>query len=291
MQTVTLKATDVGGNTSTCTAKVTVRDITGPTAKCKNPSIFLDGVGQATLSIEEVNNGSTDNCEIATMSISQSQFNCSELLGSPWPVVLSMTDVNGNSSSCIGYVSVKDAIAPDAVCEDVTVSLGTNGKAIVYGAELAVNSVDNCSVWSYNPIVKVYTAANIGANNLTITVKDWSGNAATCVSVVTVESPGNGDFQNGGVEGKGGLIGNLDLIIFPNPTSGDVTMAFDLPAEQQFSFRIYDTSGRMVYSHQDYGIEGGNAMPLRMGDLVSGVYQIDFQSENLKVQKRLVLQR
>lgn len=291
MQTVTLKATDVGGNTSTCTAKVTVRDITGPTAKCKNPSIFLNGVGQATLSIGEVNNGSTDNCGIATMSISQTQFNCSELLGSPWPVVLSMTDVNGNSSSCIGYVSVKDAIAPDAVCEDVTVALGTNGKATVYGADLAANSVDNCSVWSYSPTVKVYTAANLGANNLTITVKDWSGNASTCISVVTVESPGNSDFQNGGGDGNRGLNDILDLFIFPNPTSGEVTMAFDLPSEQPFSFRIFDTSGRIIYSHHDYGIEGGNAMQLHMGDYAPGVYLVDFQSENLKVQKRLVLQR
>ncbi len=33
---------------------------------------------------------------------------------------------------------------------------------------------------------KVHTTAHLGNNNLTITVKDWSNNAATCVSVVTV---------------------------------------------------------------------------------------------------------
>ena len=68
-------------------------------------------------------------------------------------------------------------------------------------------------------------------------------------------------------------------------------MAFELPAEQAFSFRIFDTSGRMIYSREDIGVEGENLMPLQMGDLMPGIYLVDFQSDNLKVQKRLVLQR
>lgn len=71
-------------------------------------------------------------------------------------------DVNGNSSSCLSYVTVKDAIAPTAVCEDVEVTLGYNGVATVYGDDLAFNSSDNCSVWSYAPVAKNYTSANLG---------------------------------------------------------------------------------------------------------------------------------
>ncbi len=291
MQTVTLTATDPGGNTSTCTAKVTVKDNSGPTAKCRNPIIFLNNIGQATLSAAEVNNGSTDNCGIATMSIDWTLFNCSELQGSPWPVRLTLTDVNGNTSSCLAYVTVKDAIAPTAVCEDVTVTLGSNGQVVVYGDDLAYNSFDNCSVWSYSPIAKLYKTANIGNNNLTITVKDWSGNASTCVSVVTVlPYPGSGDFQQGG-EGKGENAGIYDFVIFPNPTSGEANMAFQLPAEQAFTLRIFETSGRMIYSQEQVGIEGENTMSLPLENLAPGVYLIDFQSENWKVQKRLVLQR
>jgi hypothetical protein len=290
LQTVTLTATDPGGNMSACTARITVRDITGPTAKCINPTIFLNDLGQATLSVAQVDNGSTDNCGIGSRSISKTSFNCSEIGGTN-PVTLSLTDVNGNSASCLAYVTVRDAIAPTAVCEDVTVALGANGTVVVYGADLAANSTDNCSVWSYSPTAKVYKTANLGANNLTITVKDWSGNASTCVSVVTVILPGNSDFQQGGGDDKGGIIGNFDFILFPNPTSGEATMAFELPAEQTFSFRIFDTSGRMIYSREDIGFEGENIIPLHMDDLAPGVYMLDFQSKNLKVQKRLVLQR
>ncbi|MDO8365409.1 MAG: HYR domain-containing protein, partial [Saprospiraceae bacterium] len=287
--TVTLRATDVGGNTANCTATVTVRDLALPMAKCKNTTIFLDNTGQVTLTAVQVDNGSTDNCSIQLRSIDRSAFNCGDI-GGTQPVTLTVKDPSGNSASCISQVMVRDGLAPTAACEDVTVQLGTNGIVVVYGADLATNSSDNCSVWSYNPVVKVYTTANLGPNNLTITVKDWSGNPATCVSVVTVEPHnGNNDFQQGG-KGKDNVWVE-DFVVYPNPTTGETSVAFRLPAEQAFSFRIFDATGRMVLSWEDRGLEGDNHLPLRMGDLAPGVYLIDFQSDNWRVQKRLVLQR
>jgi len=291
IQTVTLKATDSGANMSTCTARVTVRDISGPIAKCKNPTIYLDVAGHVTLTAVQVDNGSTDNCGISTRTIDVTEFNCSNL-GSTWPVRLTLKDLNGNVSSCLSYVTVKDAIVPTAICEDVTVQLGSNGKVVVYTADLAFNSTDNCSVWSYSPIAKVYGTANLGDNNLTITVKDWSGNASTCVSVVTVlPYNANSDYQQGGGDGKIVSPGTFELLVYPNPSSGEATMAFQLPSEQTFSFRLFDTAGRMIYQRVALGLEGENIQPLDLAGFAPGVYWIDFQSENWKVQKQLVLQR
>jgi hypothetical protein len=288
--TATLKVTDAGGNIATCTAKVTVRDVAGPTAKCKNPTIYLDDEGHVTLSAAQVDNGSWDNCGMGSMSVNKTAFDCSNI-GSTQSVTLSMTDVNGNAASCTSNVTVKDGMAPTAICEDVTVELGSNGMVVVYGADLASYSYDNCSVSSYSPVAKVYTTANLGANNLTITVKDWSGNAATCVSVVTVAPAGNGSLQQWGGTGKVGNQVFGDFNVYPNPSIGDVKMSFELPAEQAFCLRIIDLAGRVVYSHEDLGVEGENLMPLRLDGFVPGVYLIDFHSENLKAQKRLVLQR
>ena len=289
MQTVTLKATDLGGNMSTCTAKVTVRDITGPVAKCKNPTIYLDDAGNATLTAAQVNNGSTDNCGIATMSIDWTLYNCSNIGGSS-PVKLSITDVNGNSSSCLAYVTVKDAIAPTAVCEDVTVALDPFGKVTVYGEDLAFNSFDNCSVWSYSPIAKVYTISNLGANNLTVTVKDWSGNAATCVSVVTVVLPSSGNFQQVGAEDKDGEIGNLDFIIFPNPTSADATLKFALSEDMDFVLVVYDLSGRMLMLQDGSGREGENTLIILKSTIPPGMYLVELRTEQMSVVKRLIVQ-
>ena len=287
--TVTLRATDGNGNTSTCSAQVTVRDLTGPNALCKNPTVYLNDLGQVTITAADVDNGSNDPCGILSRTINLTQFNCSNI-GSPTAVVLTVKDIYNNTSTCLSNVTVKDNLAPTAVCEDVTATLGPTGRVTVYGANLASNSFDNCSVWSYTPIAKNYTTANIGANNLTITVKDWSGNASTCVSVVTVVPAGNGNFLQGG-NSENGNYGLGDFNVYPNPSSGEATMAFQLPAEQAFSLRIFDLAGRMVYSQEDLGMEGENTVPLHLNNLVPGVYLIDFQSDNWKVQKRLVLQQ
>jgi hypothetical protein len=286
--TVTLKATDAGGNTSTCTSKVTVVDNTPPMAKCKNATIFLNSVGQATLTPADVNNGSSDNCSIGTLTISKSLFNCSEISGTN-PVTLTLTDVNGNSSSCLAYVTVKDNLAPTAVCENVTVTLNQNGKVTVYPATLADNSFDNCSVFSYSPTVKVYTTANIGNNNLTITVKDFTGNASTCVSVVTVlPNVINNDDRAG--EDQQAATAPVHLSLFPNPTTGDVTLQFDLPADQEFGVMVFDLSGRLVYNLKSMGVEGENTLPIRLSGVASGIYLLDFQTDAVKSHVRLVVQ-
>jgi hypothetical protein len=285
LNTVILRATDASGNSSTCTAKVTVRDLIAPAALCKNATIFVNDLGNATLNINQVNNGSSDACGISTMTLSKTQFNCSDIPGSSQTVTLTLKDVHNNTSTCNAQVTTKDNMAPTAICENTTVNLGPNGTVTVYPQNLASDSYDNCSVWSYSPTAKLYTTANMGNNNLTITVKDWSGNAATCVSVVTViPYAGNSDFQQ---PDRG--LGSIQ--VFPNPTSGAATLAFQLPSEQKFVVRVFDLSGRMVFQHHDIGLLGENSLPIHLNGIASGVYILDFQSEGLKAQHRLIVQQ
>ncbi|MBN8679503.1 MAG: HYR domain-containing protein [Chitinophagales bacterium] len=285
-QTVTLRATDGGGNTATCTALVTVRDNSAPVANCANPTIFLNLLGQATLNINQVDNGSSDNCGLAGRSLSKTAFNCSEI-GAPQPVILTLSDNNGNSSTCISYVTVKDAIAPVANCEDVTVELNANGIATVYGSDLALESTDNCSVWSYSPIAKVYTAANIGQNNLTITVKDWSNNASTCVSVVTVE-PHNG-FNNQGDRNASTLANDRNILVFPNPTEQDMTLLFDLSYTQPYRVRVMDTTGRLIYEQDAQGQIGENNVLIPLKEYSAGVYFLELHSEEITTVVKMLI--
>lgn len=290
LNTVTLKVTDNGGNTATCTARVTVKDVTGPSALCKNATILLNDLGQATLTAAQVNNNSSDNCGIASISINRTSFNCSDISGSN-PVTLTLKDVNGNTSTCVAQVIVKDAIAPTAVCEDITVKLSQAGNAVVFPANLADNSIDNCSVWSYSPTSKIYTTANIGNNNLTITVKDWSGNSATCVSVVTVQ-PFNFNSDNGARNDpdQGVTAVKFPITFFPNPTSGTSTLMFELLEEQSFCYRLLDLSGRVVFKQDGIGKAGENQVPIHLGGLAKGLYMLDFHAKELQTQVRILLQ-
>lgn len=288
---VTLVSTDAGGNSSSCTAIITVKDLNAPSAQCKNATIYLNDLGQTTLNTNQINNGSTDACGISSLTLSKTQFNCSDIPGSSQTVTLTVKDVNNNISSCNAQVTIKDNLAPTAVCSPTTVYLGANGSVAVYSEDLTENSYDNCSVWSYSPAVKVYTTANIGNNNLSITVKDFSGNGSTCVSVVTV-LPGNGNnnLQQPVIESGKLSNSSIDLSVFPNPTSGEVQLRFELPNEELFLIRVFDLTGRLVFQHSGTETAGSHTIPIRLNGMAPGNYWVDFQSESLKGQKLLVVQ-
>src|SRR5581483_6072092 len=114
---VTLTVTDVNGNTSTCDATVTVNDNIAPTAICKNVTIQLDASGNASITAAQVNNGSSDNCGIASMSVSPNSFTCANVGDNN--VTLTVTDVNGNTSTCGAIVTVQDNVAPIARCQSL----------------------------------------------------------------------------------------------------------------------------------------------------------------------------
>lgn len=81
------------------------------------------------------------------------------------------------------------------------------------------------------------------------------------------------------------------ISLSPNPTSGLTNVAFELPEEQAFSIRAYDMSGRMVLSHDGMAVAGANSYAINMGNFADGVYIVEFRTEEIKVQKRLVVQK
>jgi hypothetical protein len=108
--TDTLYVTDGGGNTSFCLADVTVIDTVAPTALCQPITVQLDAGGNASLTSAQVDNGSSDNCAIASLTLDITSFSCSDIGANT--VTLTATDVNGNSSSCTATITVQDNLGP-----------------------------------------------------------------------------------------------------------------------------------------------------------------------------------
>ncbi|MBL7827785.1 MAG: T9SS type A sorting domain-containing protein, partial [Saprospiraceae bacterium] len=120
------------------------------------------------------------------------------------------------------------------------------------------------------------------------------GNAATCVSVVTVlpydgnnliDNSGNGDqdveLTNAGV---------FDFVVYPNPTSGTVNVAMEIKGDETIFIRIFDLNGRLIYLQETEAFEGENVFRLHLDELKSGLYVIDVQTDKHQVQKRLLKQ-
>ncbi|MEO1263355.1 MAG: MopE-related protein [Bacteroidota bacterium] len=182
--TVSLTVTDNIGNQSTCDATVTVEDNIAPVANCKNITVQLDANGQVTISEDAVNDGSSDACNI-TFDTDITSFDCSNMPSAN--VALTVTDTEGNSSSCNALVTVEDQVAPSANCKDITVQLDVDGAANI--AEDAVNdgSADACGSLTFDTDVNSFTCADIGANSVNLTVTDASNNSSQCSATVTVQ--------------------------------------------------------------------------------------------------------
>jgi hypothetical protein len=183
--TVVLTVTDVNGNVSTCNATVTVEDNVAPVALCQDVTVQLDVNGNGSTTANAVDNGSNDACGIASLVLSQTSFNCSNVGNNG--VVLTVTDVNGNVSTCNANVTVEDNVAPDAVCQNVTVQLDANGNGSITAQDIDGGSSDACGIASIAASQTAFNCSHVGANNVTLTVTDVNGNVSTCVAVVTVE--------------------------------------------------------------------------------------------------------
>ncbi len=119
---VTLTVTDACNNVATCTATVSVIDAIPPKVTCLNMEVEIDASGApVTISPQDVNNGSSDNCGIVEYMLSQETFDCSHLGQNS--VKLSAIDASGNAGQCTAKVTVRDLIPPTFtyVPEDMTV--------------------------------------------------------------------------------------------------------------------------------------------------------------------------
>jgi large repetitive protein len=182
---VLLSVTDINGNTSTCTAIVTVEDVDDPTAVCQDITIQLDAFGMATINPGDIDGGSSDVCSIGNLSVNIDSFDCSDI--GPNDVILTVADGSGNTSTCTAVVTVEDTMAPTAVCEDITVQLGGLGSVTITPADINNGSFDNCGAVTTSINIDTFTCNEIGTNNVTLTVTDAYGNTSSCVAVVTVE--------------------------------------------------------------------------------------------------------
>ncbi|WP_158283783.1 LamG domain-containing protein, partial [Gramella jeungdoensis] len=79
---------------------ITVLDNINPVAICQPITVAVDEVFTAV----QINNGSTDNCGIEFYSLDRTSFNCEEV--GDQTVTLTVTDYNGNVSTCEAIVTV-----------------------------------------------------------------------------------------------------------------------------------------------------------------------------------------
>ncbi len=123
MQQVFLIVADSTGDIDTCHFMVEVRDTFLPEILCQNDTLFLSpsGLEPGDVSSASLLQSVTDACGIDTIIYEPASVNCS-MSGQNVPVTITVTDVNGNSSTCSANLFVTmQALTPSwehGLCDD-----------------------------------------------------------------------------------------------------------------------------------------------------------------------------
>lgn len=181
---VTLHVRDTSGNVGSCVSQLIVSETVPPNAVCQPVTLILDAQGQASLSPSAVDGGSTDNCSITGISLSMSQFDCGQL--GLQLITLNVTDASGNTGTCTAQVTVQDTIAPDLVCQNTSVNVGSSGSTPLT-VSLA-NGSDNCGIDSLFLSQSEFDCSDTGSVPVTVIAMDATGNATSCIAYVQVNA-------------------------------------------------------------------------------------------------------
>jgi Secretion system C-terminal sorting domain/FG-GAP repeat len=139
-------------------------DNTPPTAVCQNLTVVLDANGEATISENQVNNGSADNCGLQSSVLSQTYFDCSNLGANT--VILTVTDQSNLTATC-----------------SAVVTLSSNTELLSL-SEITVNCFDNGTVDIATDDLYSYT--------FTVTNGSFLGNYAVSDGLTTLGTPAYG---------------------------------------------------------------------------------------------------
>ncbi|NJL71855.1 MAG: DUF5011 domain-containing protein [Candidatus Competibacteraceae bacterium] len=187
---VTLTVIDDSGNDASAAPTVQVVDDVDPIAACVAGPIplALDDTGNATLDINAVNNGSSDNCTVVpALQISRTDFTCADVGMFP-TVTLTVTDDAGNESTCDAQVEVLDVTPP------VITLLGGALEAVTQNmtyTDPGVLVADVCDL-GVTPIAGGFVNTSVlGPYLLTYDAVDASGNNAIQVTRTVTVVPDN----------------------------------------------------------------------------------------------------
>ena len=234
--TITWTATDVNGNTSTCTQTVTVVDNQAPTIDCPDDVIVNTGAGSTLCTaIANFAATATDNCSTP----SNINITYSKDPGTAFPVgntvvTVTATDQAGKSSTCSFNVTVVDNTPPVVTCPSTVTVNNTPNLCGAFVNYQAATATDNCTpsgaiIITYSPIGNFFP---IGTTQVTATATDANGNQSTCTFNVVVTDnqapsvtcPANIITNND--PGQCGAVVNFTATATDNCTAVPVTITY-----------------------------------------------------------------
>lgn len=196
LQQVTFTCSDVGtfalqmyvvdslSNLDSCSTNMTVLDTLDPVISCKNSKIYIDSTGNASPIGSDIDNGSTDNCTIASYTFDDSTYTCGDTGVHTLKMYFNFT--GSDVDSCTVNLTVADTMNPFMVCVNPTIYLNAAGNATIDTNDVSGGTSDNCGLDTVYLDKTAFTCSDVGANTVKMTGIDISGNKDSCNATVTI---------------------------------------------------------------------------------------------------------
>lgn len=191
-----------------------------PMVEVQNLTVELDNEGNAIIAADDIITNATDNCQLTDTTITQTDFNCSDV-GNTIDVDVTVSDISGNFTSQTVEIFVEDNIQPVIECVGAQFRDADNASNTytVQGDEFdPTNIFENCDYTYSNNYNNLQTLAGAilpeGTTIVTWEIENEHGVINSCMFTVTVnEYTGISDL-------------NENLIqVFPNPTTSYVNIS------------------------------------------------------------------
>jgi serine protease AprX len=102
-------------------------------------------------------------------------------------------------------------------------------------------------------------------------------------------APEEAVFDGGDIIDSEKSISNFNL--YPNPTSNDLHVSFDLTESGKIELLMVDATGKTVMVRSLGQASGNNKFSLDVNDLPAGIYMMNVSFEGQVITKRFVIQR
>ncbi|TCK64785.1 putative secreted protein (Por secretion system target) [Winogradskyella wandonensis] len=220
---VILNVTDSNNNSSITPLQVKVVDNIGPnvitqdvtvTINCNNP--------MATITVDAINNGSTDNCQILNIDLDMTTFDETNLGENT--VTLTVTDTSGNTNSNTAIVTVITD-NPNRLYVNQTATGSNTGESwenAFTDLQSAIDRAATCSLIEEIWVAKgTYTPSKIPRNSVPVIATNFFDNRNFSFHLV------NNVAMYGGFSGNESSISERDLILNSTILSGDIGIIND----------------------------------------------------------------
>ena len=92
-----------------------------------------------------------------------------------------------------------------------------------------------------------------------------------------------------GTEGIDDLGDGFAFVIYPNPNDGDFFISFNVPYKDNYSLKIFNSIGQLVFNETLTDFQGEYSHPMKFKTLAKGGYMLKFSGTTGKLIKRIII--